>query len=840
MRTMFKCWNDVEAVMQRGIIVNNIQKTASVHKLKNAIFNCADKNINLLTEETGVRLLYCGGKFAVDKILAEGFVALSQDEQGQTLGLVDSLNGKHYEARLCIGPTGFLRDVRFYVFDMNAPLSSIRMSSDIIQEFIDVVTKILSKSRIGQETESAYDEFERFCDGYTVAEQFASENKATQLCIIWKERLAHWMTAHPPTAARLIVAAARYPNFCPSGLAMAQASFYAKKLGMDGESWIILKAALMLDTDYTNPDYWNWLGCTFDKANELELAVGCFIESLNIDKNLEIGRKNAWIVGRDLIKMKLDSNEFKGSLECIDRLMTFYEGVDDKDRALMMAATGLCCEGLGLLDEAGERYKLALDVTTDCLVARFGSNRVTSENAEERLRFFKLQLASFPRIPHELGIERQAPIEFIEGYSHGDHWDAVTSGAETFIPHYLPLALEKGEISGHAAYDASSRANGAAESAFLIAYPATGEILGGNLVAKTSTEGTLELWSSYPYAALGESVRLKVASLEEWSNGVEGSVVAYRGGGGTLTFFDPFFFTNKSKYLLGFEYQFIVYGFAYLIAKSEEIVHKISSGAGYELERLRRQEEGNPMQEGETYDVTLGKRSTIMSDSFKYPGEYEFFLPVEMVEYTDFLGEPIMVIKSHINDDKKDIPITIYAAKRLLKGGDVVQGDLISGYLWLQGHLLSEQGILIENEEAKSDSLCFGKISYKKQENESISDEFSYVFYQAISGIDAVRAFVDMPNKIGDEPDYVIENANGVRCFAYGVYFDMEKDVWKDTLDEKQRITKNPWIASHFSPIFILGIGYTRAGEGNAFKYFGWEDFENFLNSASGCVPSTS
>lgn len=80
---------------------------------------------------------------------------------------------------------------------------------------------------------------------------------------------------------------------------------------------------------------------------------------------------------------------------------------------------------------------------------------------------------------------------------------------------------------------------------------------------------------------------------------MEGSRVAKRGGGGSLTFFDPFFFENKTEYLKDHEYEFVPSGFAYSIKKTEPVVHKISSGSGYEMER-HRQLEGRPMAEGET------------------------------------------------------------------------------------------------------------------------------------------------------------------------------------------------------------------------------------------------
>ncbi len=819
--------------------MNKSIETAPMKKLKAAILHSIKEKSTLFDEKTKIRLNFCGGKFAIGKILDNGFNKIFEDNNGQIVALFKTINNKQYEIILHISPTGFLRDVKFYTLDTAAPINLIRSSKNIIPELFNIANELLSKSILEHAPESAFDDFERIAENYTVTEQFASESKTMQLSIIWRERLVHWMTAHPPTAARLIVAAARYPDFCPSGIAMAQASFYAKELGMEGESWIILKGALNLHTDSIDPDYWNWLGCTLDKSGHLELAIACFLESLNVNPDGELNRKNAWIVGQKLIRTKLKIKEFKNSLEDVDRLMSFHEGVEDKDRALMMAATGLCCEGLGLLEEAGERYKLAMDITTDCLVAKFGSNRVTSENSEERIRLFELQLASFPQIPHEIGIDNKAPIEFIEGYSHGDHWDAVTAKAEDFIPNYLPLALEKGEMRAKAVYDPSIQVNGTVEVAILISYPETGEILGGNLVVKTANNENLELWSSYPYATQGESVYLKVISLEEWKNGVEGSIIVNRGGGGTLTLFDPLFFENKQLYVKNNEYKFIVYGFAYIIKKSEEIVYKMSSGAGYELERMRRQEEGNPLQEEETYDVTLGAGSTMMMDLPNYPGEYQFFLPVEMVDHIEFFGEPILVITSHINDDKRNIPIKIYAAKRLVEEGEIGTGDLISGYLWLQGHLLSKEGTPVGDEKSDDDGLRFGKISYKKQESESIDEEFKKIFPQAISSIDAVHTITEMPCKLGNEPDYIVEKKNGIRCFISCGYFDMQNSIWEDIFAAKLKAANDPWVASRFLPLFILGIGYTNVGEGNAFKYFGWEDFEAFLEKGSEGVPYT-
>jgi tetratricopeptide (TPR) repeat protein len=613
---------------------------------------------------------------------------------------------------------------------------------------------------------------------------------------------------------------------------MAEVASYAQELDMEGEFRALVGAALKLDDADGNPDYWNWLGCIMDRVGWLDLALACFLEALQKNPSWELGRKNAWLVGRSLIKRKLASKEFKDSLEDIDKLMIHSDGIEAEDRAYMMAATGLCCEGLGLLEEAEQRYRMAFEIMGDCLVARFGANRVTSEDDTERVRYFNLQLASFPRIPHELGVDDKVPVEFIEGFSHGDHWDAVTSGAKDFITNYLPLAVEKSEPRGFAKYDAASRVGTPADAGFLFAYPSEGVILGGILIMATPFSESKEVWSAYPYVTQGDSVRFEVVSLEEWSNGVEGSVVVHRGGGGDLTFFDPFFFENKNIYRNNHEYEYILSGFACKIKKTEQVVHRISSGAAYEMERLRRQEEGDPMQEGDTYDVVIGERSTILSDIPEYPSEYQFFVPVDGVETTEFLGEKIIVIRTHINDEKRAIPLKIFAARHLLEG-EIQPGDLVTGYLWLQGFLAFPEGASVDRDETQGEELRWGKISFKKQDSDSVDEELSYVFRQALASIDANRSFVQMPFRVGDEPDYVIENDNGNRFYVRCVHFNLESETWEGKQKCSLDAVEQSQIASQFSPLFILGVGYTKVGEGNAFTYFGWEEFETALVSKS-------
>lgn len=778
--------------------------------------------------EMNARVRFCGGKYDIDKVIAKGLHVLSSEEQGKVLGLFVNSQSTQSEVRFHFGPTGYLRDVRFYSLDVNAEITSIRSRDPGNQQLLALANETLPECMIDPAPGTALEDFESLRDNYEVNEKHKSESWESQLCIIWHGRLGHWMNAHHPTAARFIMAAARHPSFCFSGMNMAKAAFHAKELQMEGEFWVIFKAALKLDADDAEPDYWNWLGCILDKIGQFGLSVACFLKAIELAPDWELARKNAWLVGQKLIKKMLKDKDFKGSLEEIDSLMTHHEGVEAEGRAFMMAATGLCCEGLGLLEEAGQRYVMAQDIMEACLVAKFGANRVTSENAQQRLRLFELQLESFPRIPHELGIENMAPFEFIAGYPHGDHWESVSSGAPDFIRNYLPLVVEKGELSGKAEYEAASRAICRADSVVMLSYPNSGRIHGGALLAKPPSSPNFEVWSAYPFVPQGESVRLEVSSLEEWSDGTEGAVVARRGGGGALTFFDPFFFKNK-HYLKDHEYEFVLSGFAYSIKKTEPIVYKMSSGSGYEMERLRRQEEGRPMDEGETFDVVVGERSTLLSDLPKYPGEYQFFLPVEGIEQTDFLGEEVLVIKSHLNDDKRDIPFKIFTAKRLLKETDLAPGDLISGLLWMQGYLLSPEGIPVVSETIQHDDLQFGKINFKKQESESLEEEFEYVFSQALSTVDEVSSFAEMSFKVGDEPGYVVESNRGARVFVCGVYFDMATDTWEEQSAKAQQAAEVPWVLSRFSPFFILGIGYTKVGEGNAFTYFGWEEFEEAL-----------
>lgn len=780
--------------------------------------------------EMVVRSQFCGAKFDFEKLLSNNFYALEVDGQGTCLGmLVDDCNQKH-EIRIFVGESGYLRDIRFYLFDISSDIASIRMSAHKNKVLLEMVDSILAECIVESAPQTALDDFEPLRDNFDVTEQHKSKPRETQLGIIWKERLTHWVDNHPATAARFVVAAARHPDFCRSGTAMAKAAFHAYELALHGEFYIIFNASLNLDTDNDDPEYWNWIGCVTHRLDALEFSVSSFIEAIKANPTWELARKNAWLVGRSLIKKKLEEKDFKSSLEYIDQLMEYYEGIDNEDRALMMASTGLCCEGLGFLEDAGHRYKLAFEMNENCLVARFGINRITSDKDDERVQFFDIQLKSFPRIPHEQGIGDKVPVEFIEGYSHGDHWDAVTTGAKEFITNYLPLAVEKSEPRSFAVFESVSWVGRPADGAFFFAYPPSGIILGGILVVLNPLTGDKEVWSGYPYVPEGDPVGLEVISLEEWNNGVEGSVIVNRGGGGELTFFDPLFFENKNVYLKDTEYEFILSGFACRIVKTEKIVHKMTSGAGYEMERMRREQNGDPMKDGETYDVEIGEHSTIMSQSREYPGEYEFIMPVEGVEYTEFLGEKIVIVRTHINDEKRDIPLKIYAAKHLLEE-EVRPGDLVAGYLWLQGYLKTPEGTTVSKVTGQEDDHWLGKISFKIQDSDTLDQEFNYVFKGALNSIDSVRSFADMPFRIGDEPQWVVESVSGDHLFVRGVFFDMEMETWEEQYKKAQKDMEHPWISTRISPVFILGIGYTKAGEGHAFTYFGWEKFETALGA---------
>jgi hypothetical protein len=167
---------------------------------------------------------------------------------------------------------------------------------------------------------------------------------------------------------------------------------------------------------------------------------------------------------------------------------------------------------------------------------------------------------------------------------HGDHWEAVEKNYEEFVSEMLPLICEKGRLIGkntftHTLDDVPTK-SGVVFGLRYLDSPL--HFLG--LVVGEIEEGN-NLWSAYPVCAEGMNFRLVIDAVTPWDNGIEGIIEASVRDGGTISFFDPYFFLNKDDYRLGEEVTVTLGALAYMLRKAEQLEIEIHEGDMLELHR---------------------------------------------------------------------------------------------------------------------------------------------------------------------------------------------------------------------------------------------------------------
>ena len=207
------------------------------------------------------------------------------------------------------------------------------------------------------------------------------------------------------------------------------------------------------------------------------------------------------------------------------------------------------------------------------------------------------------------------------------------------------------------------------------------------LVVGNKQEKTNEFWSAYPVCSCGVENRLKVNETIPDRDGTEGVINASTTFGGSIGFFDPYFFLNKDGSIEGSERNVSLAGLAYVLRKAEQDGITINEGPMIQEEKDRVLRENPHADVSKITSVFISmKGAALYLPLRESPDEGEFRICVDEVEFFRLGGREYCRIRGVLmRDDDNPLVADIYASGHVLEGYKPAVGDDIEGICWMQG-----------------------------------------------------------------------------------------------------------------------------------------------------------
>ena len=761
---------------------------------------------------------FCGAKYDRDHLESAGLQLAC--EKGDCVWYESShgLKGDSWTVRYCLHKSGYLRDIIALRFAADAYIGDIQRLAHSEFPYEQEVRQILSSGITVSIGLTADDEFFFLTNAWELNDP-KGVSEQTRKAYIWIARLRELMEADEVQAKRYIAGGARWPDYLDNGLLQAEAAMIASQLDMEVEA--ALFALKAIDSEAEDAELWNYIGCAIDRLNLHELSFRAFIRASDLEPDEPQFQKNVWLLGSRVLENHLKERAFREALGVAEQLMKYPDQASEEDLQMAETASGLCCEGLGLLDEAVSRYCAICESNKNSLVAHLGINRLQEGDTPTRQKALEKQLRSFPCVPQEIGSEDRLPIDFIEGSGHGDHWESLVPSVEEFARERIPFIIQEMKMLEKVEIPPCDRVRGVDHAACAGVYPADEQLFAMPIISVGNREHGNLLVSAFPGAKSKESVELRVVGLKEWENGIEGSVDVRLPSGRSLVLFDPEYLKNRSVYRPNHKYPFALNAFAFSLEEAEEQEFEVTEGPLSFLEGLEYKDKG-------PQKVIMGKKMSLLWDSSECPAEYSYRLSVLDVEWTEFMGRRVCVISTQYAGKDDPIPFTLYAGEHLLTEYTPRPGDAIHGDLWLQGYLLSEEGRPVEKQKADESFQFMGRLSFSQERgNDIFGTNHLEVALNASRGLES---YAKLMFHLENHPQYVAQGQSGKRFLVYIKEFDEAKQDWNQAADEASALMETR-TSLRGLPLHIVGVGYKGFGKGYVFSYHGWEQLEGDLRA---------
>jgi len=770
-----------------------------------------------LTPLSRLRMEFCGTKYDRPQLEAKGWELACQDGCVAWHDRRFTHDGQDWTIRLLLHEKGYLRDVQAFSVNPEAALNKIWTEQLIDLPFEVQVREMLQQGILEPAPPSADEDLDAMCWGWKaeVSGEYSERGKQSLIMVARAEALKE---DDPGTARRYVTGVARWSPCLEPVTMEANLAYNAAILGLRAEAATLLMSSL--DAGDESADFWNQVGCVLEQLGEKRLSFDCFRHAAGIDPEQPDAAGNVWLLGMPLLQAGIRAGDFRAALEDADALLAFADTATDEQKRDALGASGLCCEGLGLLDEAGERYTSLLDAFPDSLVAGLGLNRRQETDGTVRRAALERQLASFPRVPQEVGGPESLPVEFIEGYHHGDHWEAIVPSVEAFFDSQTSTILKNMSVLAKDPLPPCERVRATFDEAAASVFPSDEPVCSMALLSTFSAENRAEVLTMFPCAADGTSVTLKPIKFQEWNNGIEGSVELEAPGTSSLTAFFPLYFQQRKALKPDRLYPFALTGLAMSFRPAEDHEFEVAEGP------VTLDKDGN---DRGPQKVVMGEECSMLFPSFEYPGEYSYRLPVLDVGWMEFMGHKVFRMASKYEAGEDVYPITLYAGEHHLDGHVPKPGDAVEGNLWLQAHLLLEEGRPLEAPDDQEDRRqpAFGRTSYTRDPEGLLGIKADSGEY-ALNASGGVKRFADIPLRLKNQPQFIAETTTGERCYVYVQSFSEDDQDWEQAKQEAETLLETR-ISHRDHPLHIMGMGRRAAGKGYLLSYHDWAPLDGEL-----------
>jgi len=274
---------------------------------------------------------------------------------------------------------------------------------------------------------------------------------------------------------------------------------------------------------------------------------------------------------------------------------------------------------------------------------------------------------------------------------HGNHWKALCGDANQTAIRCIQKTCTAGKASRPVQFrSTSANTTPAPERAIALTHPHDTAVRTIALIASDSSRTPPRnfLYTAYPALYDGCVNTVQIQHIRECSDGLEALIGAATEQGADITFFDPHYHLNKSRYKTGTTQNVIFAALAYRLHPAEQDEILITEGPSQELHRQKILEENPGADISKITSVSFslknacGLMPTEIEDDYHYRGVPQHISQLQIDELT-----LLQIRLTILRDSESGFDILLYASEFALGGYRPQIGQDIEGVLWLQGRL---------------------------------------------------------------------------------------------------------------------------------------------------------
>lgn len=279
---------------------------------------------------------------------------------------------------------------------------------------------------------------------------------------------------------------------------------------------------------------------------------------------------------------------------------------------------------------------------------------------------------------------------------HGNHWETLYS-AEDYVQTKISRDIQEGKFIGSADCVDVEDGTDRTEKVMCLRW-GTDRLANQILVVSNSAKQSNFLFSGYPVALDGAPSQVTISEVAPWEYGIEGWIH------GSVTseevpicFFDTMYFAGTAGLMEGDVVSYQLAGLAYWLRPIQLRSFEISEGALWEIEKQRRLDKGEPLEEASRpVEVHMTGSSLYLPhgtgdsrDNAQFQGVIE---AIEMLEHDGQKVYRLEMVLMRPGDEEFRMPV--YASERALEGYVPRLGEDVEGVMWVQGRRTEAENTL--------------------------------------------------------------------------------------------------------------------------------------------------